>query len=383
MKLVPEKGHCARCNKKLGLRKHESRNDWEYQGKLCNDCYDFATANSPYFDAEYKTGFSEWMDKAKGILIVQNFDEMRRIVFTTRDNVEIRIPAPSIKNSHVVDYTEESKKARITSLGLKNKSTSKHLEITYIGDSGEESPIFHVDQTQNAINSINLLIQSYKIESEKVKPPEDMIEAVKNASNTSLIDESSLGKLKDKHGEINKIMKYLQPDETVLYVTRQSRVKPGGSALTTPNTIFATDRRVLIRNPTMLGMRSAVEDMSYESLSSVKLQVGVFSSTIVFTGPGFGEVNRISRLSMDRAWGRDEEHAIDAIPKKDAEELVKIINTQMSKNKGPKQQFTQIVNNNTTSPQTSEEDPLKILKIRFAKGEISKEEYDEMKFALE
>lgn len=33
--------------------------------------------------------------------------------------------------------------------------------------------------------------------------------------------------------------------------------------------------------------------------------------------------------------------------------------------------------------QRSDDDPLKILKVRYAKGEISKEEYDGMKSALE
>ncbi|MBT3762185.1 MAG: hypothetical protein HOF89_06370 [Candidatus Nitrosopelagicus sp.] len=32
---------------------------------------------------------------------------------------------------------------------------------------------------------------------------------------------------------------------------------------------------------------------------------------------------------------------------------------------------------------SSDDDPLKILKVRFAKGEISKEEYEEMKSTLE
>ncbi len=380
MILVPGKGNCARCDKRLGLRKKESRCDWGYQGKLCNDCYEFAIANSPYFDAEYKFGLPGWIDKIKGILIVQNFDDMRQIIFTTQDNLILKITAPSIKEVQIVDYTEESKKVKIVSLGLKNKSTSKHLQISYIGDTGEEAPIFHVDQAQNALNSVILLIKNYKRDSEKATPPKDMIEAIKNATGQDLVDEESLEKLKDKHGEINKIMKFLQADETVLFVARQSRINPGGSAITTPNTIFATDRRILIRNPTMLWMRSAVEDMPYESLSSVKLQVGVFSSTIVFTGPGFGEVNRISRASLDKAWGRDEEHSIDAIPKKDAEELVRIINRQMGKVKGHKQQFTQIVNQNaTTTPKLQEDDLIKILKTRYTKGEITKEEFDEMK----
>jgi hypothetical protein len=43
----------------------------------------------------------------------------------------------------------------------------------------------------------------------------------------------------------------LNPDEKVLLVARQSRIKPGGS-LHTPNIIYATDRRIIIRDPYML-----------------------------------------------------------------------------------------------------------------------------------
>ena len=35
------------------------------------------------------------------------------------------------------------------------------------------------------------------------------------------------------------------------------------------------------------------------------------------------------------------------------------------------------------NPSSNDDDPLKILKVRFAKGEISKEEYDEIESVLE
>ena len=54
--------------------------------------------------------------------------------------------------------------------------------------------------------------------------------------------------------EISKITEMLNPDEKVLLVARQSRIKPGGS-LHTPNIIYATDRRIIIRDPYMLGIK--------------------------------------------------------------------------------------------------------------------------------
>jgi hypothetical protein len=79
---------------------------------------------------------------------------------------------------------------------------------------------------------------------------------------------------KDELDEIKKISNQLVQGEKVLLVAKQSRIRPGGSALTTPNTIFTTDRRLLIRNPTMLGMRENVEDIPYDKITSVKLEKG-------------------------------------------------------------------------------------------------------------
>ena len=47
--------------------------------------------------------------------------------------------------------------------------------------------------------------------------------------------------------EISKITEMLNPDEKVLLVARQSRIKPGGSHFT-PNIIYATDRRTIVRD---------------------------------------------------------------------------------------------------------------------------------------
>jgi hypothetical protein len=41
----------------------------------------------------------------------------------------------------------------------------------------------------------------------------------------------------------------LDSDESVLLSTSQSRIKPGAAAVLTPNAIFATNKRIIIRNP--------------------------------------------------------------------------------------------------------------------------------------
>src|ERR671932_1363685 len=126
---------------------------------------------------------------------------------------------------------------------------------------------------------------------------------------------------KDELDEIRKIAKRLDQDEKVRLVAKQSRMRPGGSVLATPNIVFATDKRIIIRNPTMLGMRENIEDIPYNNMTSVKLEKGVFSSTILIRAPGLSEMSRVSKYSGLIAWGRGEDGQIDALPKDKAEQL--------------------------------------------------------------
>lgn len=130
---------------------------------------------------------------------------------------------------------------------------------------------------------------------------------------------------KDELEEIQKIANRLGQDEKVRFVAKQSRMKPGGSALATPNIVFATDRRVIIRNPTMLGMRENIEDIPYDKMTSVKLEKGIFSSTILIRAPGLSEMSRVSKHSGLIAWGRGEDGQIDALPRDKGERLFTII----------------------------------------------------------
>ena len=154
-----------------------------------------------------------------------------------------------------------------------------------------------------------------------------------------------------KIDEIIKIAERLDEDEQVLMVIRQTKnpLKPG-SSLITPDTIFATTKKIIIRDPSALGLRQNIEIYNYEQIVDVKLEKGMFSSRIGINVPG-----------------SIYDGIIEALPKDEAEDLLKIIYDRIKQKK--------------TS--TSDDDPLTILKKRFAKGEISKEEYKEMKLVLE
>ena len=68
-----------------------------------------------------------------------------------------------------------------------------------------------------------------------------------------------------KLDEIEKVADRLEENEKVMLVTRQTKnpLKPGGS-LFTPNSIIVTDKKVILRNPSALGLRQKLEYYQYD-----------------------------------------------------------------------------------------------------------------------
>jgi hypothetical protein len=180
---------------------------------------------------------------------------------------------------------------------------------------------------------------------------------------------------KDELGEIRRIANRLDQDEKVRLVAKQSRMKPGGSALATPNIVFATDKRIIIRNPTMLGMRENIEDIPYDKMTSVKLEKGIFSSTVLIRAPGLSEMSRVSKSSGLIAWGRGEDGQIDALSKDKGEQLFTIIREGIDGTKKPSTQSAI----NTVNPQISIADELVKLASLKEQGIISEIEFTQMK----
>ena len=141
--------------------------------------------------------------------------------------------------------------------------------------------------------------------------------------------------IKDREdlSEITKIAEMLNPDEKVLLVAKQSRIKPGGSYMT-PNIVYATDRRIIIRDPYMLGLKENIVDIPYDIITSVRLEKNILSSTIRFKAPGLVSSTRLGMMEEIIDGQEDEEGGkIEAIPKKKAEDLIEIIRSGMQSSK--------------------------------------------------
>src|SRR5215217_3061580 len=132
--------------------------------------------------------------------------------------------------------------------------------------------------------------------------------------------------------QASKISKMLNPDERILLVAVQSRIRPGGS-LFTPNQIYATDRRIIIRDPYMLGIKENIIDIPYDIITSLKLEKGLLSSTIRFKAPGLVSPTKMGMMDSI-ADGKDNDLGgiIQAIPKSKAEDLLEIIRSRMKGN---------------------------------------------------
>ena len=166
--------------------------------------------------------------------------------------------------------------------------------------------------------------------------------------------------------EIEKIADRLDDDEAVLEVAKQGRMNPGG-AITTPNTIFATDKRLIIRNPTMLGARQNVEYFDYDKITNIKLEKGIFSSTIVLSYPG------MDKLAGLLTWGREDDGEIDGIPKDKAENILQIVRNAIVEAKKESQKPVQVVQQTSTADELA-----KLAKLK-EQGILSDKEFDKMK----
>ena len=131
---------------------------------------------------------------------------------------------------------------------------------------------------------------------------------------------------------VRKISKMLNPDERILLIAVQSRIRPGGS-LFTPNKIYATDRRIIIRDPYMLGIKENIVDIPYDIITNLKLEKGLLSSTIRFKAPGLVSPTKMGMIdSIGNGKDNDLGGVIQAISKSKAEDLLEIIRSGIAGN---------------------------------------------------
>jgi hypothetical protein len=190
--------------------------------------------------------------------------------------------------------------------------------------------------------------------------------------------------------EINKITDMLNPDEKILLVARQSRIKPGGSYFT-PNTIYATDRRIIIRDPYMLGLKANIIDIPYDIITSLKLEKGLLSSTIRFKAPGLMSSNKLGMMDSIVEGEDDPTGIIEAIPKDKAEDLLEIIRSGMKDDRksapSEKYEYSKLLDSKEYTPSSDQtvvsiaDELQKLVKLKEERI-LTEEEFNHMKQGL-
>ena len=192
-----------------------------------------------------------------------------------------------------------------------------------------------------------------------------MVSSNKHSFNTDITDEEELR-------EIEKVEKILSSDEKVLLVAKQSRLMPGGSALT-PDSIIATDRRIIMRDPYMLGLKSELIDIPYDVITSVRLQKGVFTSTILFKAPSLVNKSKLGLMDENISGEDDQGGVMEALSKDKSEELLEIIRRRMKESSDDK---------SISVDNISIADEIEKLSTLRKKGVLSESEFQKMKQQL-
>ncbi len=192
-----------------------------------------------------------------------------------------------------------------------------------------------------------------------------LVSSDKHSFNTDITDEEELR-------EIEKVEKILSSDEKVLLVAKQSRLMPGGSALT-PDSIIATDRRIIMRDPYMLGLKSELIDIPYDVITSVRLQKGVFTSTILFKAPSLVNKSKLGLMDENISGEDDQGGVMEALSKDKSEELLEIIRRRMKESSDDK---------SISVDNISIADEIEKLSTLRKKGVLSESEFQKMKQQL-
>ena len=68
-----------------------------------------------------------------------------------------------------------------------------------------------------------------------------------------------------------------------------------------PDTIFVTNKRLLIRDPSFFGAREDFESITYDKITSIELEKGMFSSAVKIMASGYrGDIDAISKEKAEK-----------------------------------------------------------------------------------
>ncbi|MBN2014635.1 MAG: PH domain-containing protein [Candidatus Altiarchaeota archaeon] len=159
------------------------------------------------------------------------------------------------------------------------------------------------------------------------------------------------------------VKRELIPGEQILHSVRQARIDQP----ITPDSIIITTERVMIRRPDWFGLTARNRDYRYDDMGNVTVHRGILNATIDV---------KMRFLSHDLV--------LSSIPKEEAPKIASTIQEGIDGRfegiGGGKVRTRESPDEGVSvSEKNVDEKLLSILKYRYVKGEITREEYDRMK----
>jgi hypothetical protein len=130
--------------------------------------------------------------------------------------------------------------------------------------------------------------------------------------------------------KINEISGMLEVDETILLVIRQSRISLVGFRFS-PNVIYATDRRVILRDNSILGLKEDIVGIPYTTITDVFQENTFISSSVRLSLRRIQNDNRLNAPSQFETTESENELLIEHIPRSKADNLIRLIKSRISK----------------------------------------------------
>lgn len=134
----------------------------------------------------------------------------------------------------------------------------------------------------------------------------------------------------DELYRITEISSMLDINEKVLLVITQSKVRLVGLSFTS-YVIYATDRRIIIRDISLHGLKENTIGIPYSMITDISHKEGFISASIRLRVNRIQGDNELPALDQYEIAGKESEWIIEHIPKSKALVLVKIVRAMIDK----------------------------------------------------
>jgi len=111
---------------------------------------------------------------------------------------------------------------------------------------------------------------------------------------------------------------YLLNGERVIVAAKRSKWRAGFKLF--PAMVYVTNLRLLVIQPTMLGMRSDIASIPLDKVSAVRLRGGLLSTSLEFTFAGMGNPS-----GVEAKWGEAGAGIIDGLTAEQAKAIIAAI----------------------------------------------------------